>query len=658
LFTEACQNGAFGGISGKTYDTYLDTVNALVVPEDKTFCPFLFPIQYAKAMNSGNMNVQITDHNFRNDLIKIHRELRVPIVLLFDEGNVLAQSRVLLQKLRNVFMNTPGFMLVMTGTPDLFPVMDEVFSPIVRQFKKIPVGEFRDLDDTRECITKPLEKLGITPWDIINIEDVIDIHNLSGGRPYEIQLICHTLFRHVQDKRAKKMKLNFSVLDEVRKELETLQDITSRPILTKVRNLNGRQLAAMSILCFCDGRATFDQLWSIEYIFNGESSWTKNDLESMLNLLVDEGILKLEDGIISFTGDDFDKIYAKYFATEENIKLDFSQVSITARWKSGLKNFLDLHLKNRLEEIFSTLRTHQSGNNILEIIYKLVSASGDVFVDMSPLAEEIYMKMVEYRDQATFPIIMIDTGLSWINRQLYFCSMKKNDAEALKIGTELISSLEERIAKLGGSLIVETLELPIVSLSILINEVEHTANKRARLSIERFHTTEMYNLYTKKLINEALFHADMAYRFNPEPNLENSNNIGYLFLSADDYDRAEVLFERAISLSKSNKLEEANDDEEDENQMIYQALPIYNLGVVRAKRGQLECAKIDFQSSINLSQVLKPEERELRCLWVPVVDNNILIFEERDDPNILESSETAKASVEYILALKGNSDGI
>ena len=120
IISEAFQSGMFGGIVGKTYDTYLDVIAAYTIPEDKTFCPFLFPIQYAKSMSSGNPNVQISDQSFRSDLMKVSEELKVPIVLLFDEGNVLAQSRVLLQKLRNIFMNTPGFMLVMTGTPDLF----------------------------------------------------------------------------------------------------------------------------------------------------------------------------------------------------------------------------------------------------------------------------------------------------------------------------------------------------------------------------------------------------------------------------------------------------------------------------------------------------------------------------------------------------------
>ncbi len=59
-----------------------------------------------------------------------------------------------------------------------------MFSPIVRQFKKIDIGEFRRVEDTRDCIRKPLEKLGMQPEEIFDFEtyrDVAEIHNLSGG---------------------------------------------------------------------------------------------------------------------------------------------------------------------------------------------------------------------------------------------------------------------------------------------------------------------------------------------------------------------------------------------------------------------------------------------------------------------------------------------
>jgi AAA+ ATPase superfamily predicted ATPase len=137
VLTAACHAGAYGGRFAKTYDTYLDIVSSYRIPDDKTFCPFLFPIQYARAMAAGNLNIHVSDQNLRTDLTAVSEELKHHLLVLVDEGNVLAKSRVHLEKLRNIFMNLSGYMLVLTGTPDLFPVMDDVFSPIVRQFKKI-----------------------------------------------------------------------------------------------------------------------------------------------------------------------------------------------------------------------------------------------------------------------------------------------------------------------------------------------------------------------------------------------------------------------------------------------------------------------------------------------------------------------------------------
>ena len=650
ILAEACQCGAFAGIDGKTYDTYLDVVNAHTIPEDKTFCPFSFPLQYAKAMSGGNSNAQVSDRNFRSDLIKLHDELKRPIVLLFDEGNVLAQSRVLLQKLRNVFMNTPGFMLVMTGTPDLFPVMDDVFSPIVRQFKKINVGEFRQVEDTRACIRKPLEKLGINPEEVFDFEtyrDVLEIHNLSGGRPYEIQLICHTLFRRVQSKRAETMKLDFSVLEEVRKELETWQDITSRPILTKVRNLKKKQLAALRILCSCNGRATFDQVWSLEYIFNGESSWTKDSLEDVLKLLVNEAILTVNDSLISFTGDDFDKIYTKYLARERGVTLNFSPFSLEQRWRAGLNGFFDLLMEDRLKEtlIYSTLPFA----DILKVVHNMAAQEpeGDVFVDSELLARELYTLMVEYKDLATIPMISINPGLPWLNRQLLFCPINPNDLKALEDGIDLMSSLSERVAELGGNWIIERKELSVVPLASLAEKVKHTANERLRLSLAVFHITMARSAHLEDLdLEKALLHANLSYGYNPEPeNILISNDLGYIFLSGDDFDKAEVLIKRAISFSESENSERAT----------FPALPIYNLGVLQAERGLLESACANFQICINLTQSMNLEERACACLWVPVGVDGPLEFEERRDPDLFETAEKAKAAIEYILARSDSS---
>ena len=179
-------------------------------------------------------------------------------------------------------MNAAGFMLVFTGTPALFPLMDDVFSPIVRQFKKINIGPFEEKKETENCVYLPLQKIGITsPREIVSPISLREIHELSAGRPYEIQLICHLLFRRVQEGRAKRMELNLDVLDEVRRELERSQDISLRPVLAAVRNLDKEELSALRTLCAANGRATFDQIWFAEYLFWGETRRKKISFDNI-----------------------------------------------------------------------------------------------------------------------------------------------------------------------------------------------------------------------------------------------------------------------------------------------------------------------------------------------------------------------------------------
>ena len=63
IFTKVCEAGHFGGLHGKTYDVYVDIVSSYSIPEDKLFCPFLFPLQYAKAMSINNPNAQVLDES-------------------------------------------------------------------------------------------------------------------------------------------------------------------------------------------------------------------------------------------------------------------------------------------------------------------------------------------------------------------------------------------------------------------------------------------------------------------------------------------------------------------------------------------------------------------------------------------------------------------
>ena len=181
--------------------------------------------------------------------------------------------------------------------------MDDIFSPIVRQFKKINLGPFTSVDETTKCVSRPLEKLGIPDVsEIVTNATMREIHELSGGRPYEIQLICHFLFKRLQISRAEKLELNVEVLDDVKLELETSQDVSLRPIVTAIRSLRDAKIRALHLLCAANNHATFEQIWFTEFVFRGSERFTKESLQEHLKRLDDLKLVTQRDGIISFLG--------------------------------------------------------------------------------------------------------------------------------------------------------------------------------------------------------------------------------------------------------------------------------------------------------------------------------------------------------------------
>jgi hypothetical protein len=117
-------------------------------------------------------------------------------------------------------------MLIAAGTPDLFPAIDRVYSPIGRQFKKIFLGRFETLEETELCVRRPLEKAGIGADEIFDFsrKNLRTLHDVADGRPYETQLVCHVMFRRMQDAGAQRMALDLEVLSHVGRELEDSKD--------------------------------------------------------------------------------------------------------------------------------------------------------------------------------------------------------------------------------------------------------------------------------------------------------------------------------------------------------------------------------------------------------------------------------------------------
>ncbi len=342
-FSRADGSHPFGGVQGLIFEKYLELVNAFLVPEP-LWRTFTFPITYAQAMSSGRHDVNISEAAFKRDLQRIGAEVQAPIVLLMDECNVLSEQRVLLEKLRNVFMNTPGYMLVLTGTEDLFPIVNDVFSPFARQFKRIEVKPFETAEETGQLIERGFDSIGIE----LNAEAAPrldrtvshEIHSASGGKPHEIQLLCHCLTRQLEDGKTANMALSVELMDEVLEELQRGVDLARYPVIGKIRALDDAKLRSLAMrprANGCDDRSYLRHPACLK----GETDLSLESIQDAVNGLVAEGILTMVGPTIRFAGDDFEKIYIKYYARKR--KIDFAAFPGSTAFRSAFDDFLRKH---------------------------------------------------------------------------------------------------------------------------------------------------------------------------------------------------------------------------------------------------------------------------------------------------------------------------
>jgi hypothetical protein len=610
ILTAAVEAGLYGGVRSQPYATYLCIVNGQDVSAglDSAAFPLVFPRQYAMMMKGGIAGAQVSEAIYARDLENIAKGLGKPIVLLIDEGGVLARSRVQLQYARNILMGISSYMLILVGTPELMVTIDDVFSPIARQFKKVHVANFTSVEETESLIRRPLEKIGVSPRDLFNFSsqrDIREIHELSGGRPYEIQLICHTMFRRVQEKRASRMALGYSVLEEVRAELETSQDVTARPILTVVKSMGPQQLEAFGIITDCLGKATLDQLAAVRHITYGD--WTADALSAHLGVFAAASLVsRRDDGTIEFLGDDFDRIYIKYLARNAEVLCEFRDLSVV--------DYVFLQIRRTLN-IFDEVAIHVStreAQSLLPSFERIFLSMSDptdeedLFLTRTRAAEQVYWATVEYQGEPNVPALSLGIQLGSLEAtSLWFFSSPAVAARACEL-VAAVGEMAIRAEKLGFTWTVAQHSFGVASDAVVSAKLLVTENARARGDIAEGHVLRMSEAFLAERADRALHHARLAYFLRESIPPKASTNVGYFFLSRGELDKAELLLER---------------DRSTQQPPTYPALPLYDLAILRLLQNNYQAALECIDLSIAALQAARAESVVCQSLFLPILED-------------------------------------
>ena len=241
------ESKCFGGRGGPLMRQYADCMVGMTQPNFEN-SELLFPDFYARAVARGHLESPIPQSLFIEDLESIAAEVGKPIALIMDECNVIVANQSILQAMRHMFQNLEKYMLVLTGTEALFPMIDDIYSPVGRGFKRIEVERFESPAETYECMKLPcvtagvstevLSTFSIDPEKLVGIvpDDLQDLHDFTGGNPHEIQLACHFMFREMQSGGDETLAFNSAVIEAVLRELAP--DGDRRMTLSKIQNLD------------------------------------------------------------------------------------------------------------------------------------------------------------------------------------------------------------------------------------------------------------------------------------------------------------------------------------------------------------------------------------------------------------------------------------
>lgn len=603
VVVEAISSGGFGGLQGSAYREYRTAIDGGAATNGAGIPELLFPAHYAAARDR---EIPMSETLLVQDLKKIHTELGRRIVILLDECDVLSNSRIALEVLRNVFMNIDGFMLALAGTNRMFPTFEDVFSPIIRQFKKIAVREFEDFDDTEECVRLPLESVGISLEDAFgpssDRSSIYELHELTGGRPYEIQLLCHFMFKRVEQGNARYMKFDVDLLEEVRGELEDQSHSNDRNIMNTLKRLTNRKIQWLRIFTQC--AASYEELLTLgrlRHICPG----TEVEASQALQEFLDQGILRKEsDNRVTFSGDQFDQIYARYLAASrhehiyiDDCSFDTELAFFLRRWSN--ENFIDLSIvwMWSVEDPTTTVEP------LSELQLAIDALHGDT-ADIARLPDSV---VVLYRSLAANQISSVATFIK-LSLEAHGTSValvsQHNSTSHFGHSQEeqdALNSLRQDISALGGQFIYSVHEISIPNALILREKMVSLASKSQKAAFAEVHETLAFELYEDRNYAASLEHIKLAHEILIDANLNTSELSHICTMAAHLSIRCEK-YEDAIQWAQLAIAECGGVHGEDSEaaRAKMQLLARYDLAVALAASDQITSAKEKFAECSDL----------------------------------------------------------
>lgn len=248
-----------------------------------------------------------------------------------------------------------------------------------------------------------------------------------------------------------------------------------------------------------------------------------------------------------------------------------------------------------------------------------------------PLLEEAYWATVlgMEEDSKTIAIASIELTTPWTSGQMHLQKYRKlgrprEDFEAK------MSEISARAEQYGATLTVEIQELETPSHKAVLDAISTVGDDATIEGLAEWHSIEVKSEYHNRKVSEALLHANLEYQCTGSPDA--ANNVGYLSIATDDLDEARQYLQTSVAGFESN---------DDPNEQLTAALPMYNLGVVALKSNDIEGAREYFKQSVALAKKRDATDNACMVLFLPKLVDGATEWTELESPDLLDTARKA-----------------
>ncbi len=318
IFSEGIKLGMFRGFEPSAQLVRKQLDRAYTGEEGALPFPLRFSKMFAECA-STNKVLPVMTTMLKSDFEFIASEAKRAnvraIALLLDDCDCI--TKALLEKLKSLLTDVDGYFACLAGSDKMLGVWNEVLSPMPKIFFRINLLPFPDERAIRRCIRKPLGKAKYREVEI-DPDLYTELHALTGGNPYEIQILSHFMYQRLVKGESKTISLHPSVLETMVEQLEL-----ERPHITEERSFQkGVKRLTRDHLELAVDHLQFEGLSSEEQSLC-ELAFTKltaEALEQKVQVVLDNRRQLADLNVIETINDTFairtgvfGKIYLKYF---------------------------------------------------------------------------------------------------------------------------------------------------------------------------------------------------------------------------------------------------------------------------------------------------------------------------------------------------------